>query len=153
MLDFGRHNRGKVQGELRIPPGTCKWTGVYETAAPGQLRQTRRIAADRAYHHYVNGLRRTCLSPTKPVAISVRLFEWKVNAGAEFAVTQPVFDVRQVESFLQRVEAYRIPIVAGIRPLVSLRNPEFLANEVPGVVVPPEVLERMRRVQDRPAGA
>jgi homocysteine S-methyltransferase len=76
-------------------------------------------------------------------------FHWKVDAGAEFAVTQPVFDVRQLESFLKRVEAYRIPIVAGIWPLISLRNAEFLANEVPGVVVPAEVLERMRRAQDK----
>jgi len=76
-------------------------------------------------------------------------FHWKVDAGAEFAVTQPVFDVRQLESFLKRVEAYRIPIVAGIWPLMSLRNAEFLANEVPGVVVPPEVLERMRKAQDK----
>src|SRR5256885_1273958 len=76
-------------------------------------------------------------------------FHWKVDAGAEFAVTQPVFDVRQLESFLKRVEAYRIPIVAGIWPLVSLRNAEFLANEVPGVVVPPEVLERMRQAQEK----
>src|SRR6266516_4444036 len=65
----------------------------------------------------------------------------------EFAVTQPVFDVGQLEGFLKRVEAYRIPIVAGIWPLISLRNAEFLANEVPGVVVPAEVLERMRRAQ------
>ena len=76
-------------------------------------------------------------------------FHWKVDAGAEFAVTQPVFDVRQLESFLKRVEAYRIPIVAGIWPLMSLRNAEFLANEVPGVVVPAEVLERMRKAQDK----
>ena len=76
-------------------------------------------------------------------------FHWKVDAGAEFAVTQPVFDVRQLESFLKRVEDYRIPIVAGIWPLVSLRNAEFLANEVPGVVVPEEVLERMRKAQDK----
>jgi methionine synthase / methylenetetrahydrofolate reductase(NADPH) len=76
-------------------------------------------------------------------------FHWKVDAGAEFAVTQPVFDVRQLESFLKRVETYRIPIVAGIWPLISLRNAEFLANEVPGVVVPAEVLERMRKAQDK----
>ncbi|HXF96406.1 MAG TPA: bifunctional homocysteine S-methyltransferase/methylenetetrahydrofolate reductase [Gemmatimonadales bacterium] len=76
-------------------------------------------------------------------------FHWKVDAGAEFAVTQPVFDVGQLESFLRRVEPYRIPIVAGIWPLVSLRNAEFLANEVPGVVVPAEVLDRMRRAQDK----
>ena len=76
-------------------------------------------------------------------------FHWKVDAGAEFAVTQPVFDPRQLESFLQRVEGYRIPIVAGIWPLLSLRNAEFLANEVPGVSVPDEVLTRMRAAQEK----
>jgi homocysteine S-methyltransferase len=75
-------------------------------------------------------------------------FRWKVEAGAEFAVTQPVFDPAQLESFLRSVAEYRIPIVAGIWPLVSLRNAEFLANEVPGVVVPPEVLDRMRKAQE-----
>jgi homocysteine S-methyltransferase len=68
-----------------------------------------------------------------------------VEAGAEYAVTQPVFDLAQLDRFLQRVESFRIPIVAGIWPLVSLRNAEFLANEVPGISVPDEVLERMRR--------
>ena len=76
-------------------------------------------------------------------------FHWKVDAGAEFAVTQPVFDPRQLEAFLARVESYRIPIVAGIWPLVSLRNAEFLANEVPGVSVPEDVLARMRAAQEK----
>ncbi len=76
-------------------------------------------------------------------------FAWKVDAGAEFAVTQPVFDVRQLELFLQRVEQFKIPVVAGIWPLLSLRNAEFLANEVPGVSVPEEVLARMRKASDR----
>ncbi len=72
-------------------------------------------------------------------------FHWKVDAGAEFAVTQPVFDLEQLDRFLRRVESYRIPIIAGIWPLVSLRNAEFLANEVPGVTIPEAVLERMRQ--------
>jgi len=76
-------------------------------------------------------------------------FAWKVDAGAEFAVTQPVFDVRQLELFLERVEQFKIPVVAGIWPLLSLRNAEFLANEVPGVSVPEEVLARMRKASDR----
>jgi methionine synthase / methylenetetrahydrofolate reductase (NADH) len=76
-------------------------------------------------------------------------FAWKVDAGAEFAVTQPVFDVRQLETFLKRVEQFKIPIVAGIWPLVSLRNAEFLANEVPGVSVPESVLARMRQAGDK----
>ncbi len=74
-------------------------------------------------------------------------FRWKVEAGAEYAITQPVFDVAQLFYFLERIEreGLRIPVVAGIWPLVSARNAEFLANEVPGVVVPEAVLARMRR--------
>jgi methionine synthase / methylenetetrahydrofolate reductase(NADPH) len=79
----------------------------------------------------------------------IRRFAWKVDAGAEFAVTQPIFDLDQLDRFLERVSRFNIPIVAGIWPLVSLRNAEFLANEVPGVSVPAEVLERMRRASLR----
>jgi len=79
----------------------------------------------------------------------VKRFAWKVDAGAEFAITQPVFDARQLEGFLRRIEGFRIPVVAGIWPLVSVRNAEFLANEVPGVSVPDEVVARMRRAQER----
>jgi homocysteine S-methyltransferase len=75
----------------------------------------------------------------------LRRFAWKVEAGAEYAVTQPVFDLAQLDRFLERVAPFRIPIVAGIWPLVSLRNAEFLANEVPGISVPEGVLDRMRR--------
>jgi len=79
----------------------------------------------------------------------LKRFAWKVDAGAEFAVTQPVFDPAQLERFLKRIEGTRIPVIAGIWPLVSLRNAEFLANEVPGVSVPDEVIARMRRASVR----
>jgi len=79
----------------------------------------------------------------------LKRFWWKVDAGAEFAVTQPVFDVSQLETFLERTRDFRIPVVAGIWPLVSLRNAEFLANEVPGVQVPDAVMVRMARAQER----
>jgi homocysteine S-methyltransferase len=75
----------------------------------------------------------------------LKRFAWKVEAGAEFAITQPVFDPDQLERFLERIQGMRIPVIAGIWPLVSLRNAEFLANEVPGVTVPPAVLDRMRQ--------
>ena len=78
----------------------------------------------------------------------LRRFEWKVDAGAEFAITQPVFDAAQLERFLASIEHVRIPVVAGIWPLVSARNAEFLANEVPGVIVPEGVLARMRRASE-----
>jgi methionine synthase I (cobalamin-dependent)/5,10-methylenetetrahydrofolate reductase len=78
----------------------------------------------------------------------------KVEAGAEFCVTQPVFDIRLLQDFLKRIEAFRIPVVAGLWPLVSLRNAEFMHNEVPGASVPAEVMDRMRQAQERgPAAA
>ncbi|HEX7118707.1 MAG TPA: bifunctional homocysteine S-methyltransferase/methylenetetrahydrofolate reductase, partial [Longimicrobiales bacterium] len=81
----------------------------------------------------------------------LRRFYWKVEAGAEYAITQPIFDADQLIAFLEEIDrrGIRIPIVAGIWPLVSARNAEFLANEVPGVVVPPDVVERMRRASGK----
>ncbi|MBX3291766.1 MAG: bifunctional homocysteine S-methyltransferase/methylenetetrahydrofolate reductase [Acidobacteria bacterium] len=78
----------------------------------------------------------------------IRRFEWKVEAGAEYAITQPVFDTEQLRTFLDKIAHVRIPIVAGIWPLVSYRNAEFMHNEVPGVNVTPEILERMRIASD-----
>jgi homocysteine S-methyltransferase len=77
----------------------------------------------------------------------VRRFEYKVEAGAEFAVTQPVFDPEELLTFLRRIEAFRIPIVAGLMPLDSVRHAEYMANEVPGVRVPEAVLDRLRRAE------
>ena len=79
----------------------------------------------------------------------LRRFEWKVEAGAEYAITQPVFDVEQLERFLETIQHVRIPIIAGIWPLVSVRNAEFLANEVPGVSVPDAIIARMRRAGEQ----
>jgi methionine synthase / methylenetetrahydrofolate reductase(NADPH) len=76
----------------------------------------------------------------------IRRFEYKVEAGAEYAVTQPVFDLRLLENFLRRIEHCRIPVVAGIWPLVSVRNAEFMKNEL-RVSVPDAILERMARTQ------
>ena len=77
----------------------------------------------------------------------IRRFEYKVQAGAEFAVTQPVFDVAALAEFLQRTAGVRIPVLASITPLESVRHTEFLANEVPGVRVPDEIVDRMRRAE------
>ncbi|MGH9498190.1 MAG: bifunctional homocysteine S-methyltransferase/methylenetetrahydrofolate reductase [Terriglobales bacterium] len=74
----------------------------------------------------------------------IRRFEYKVEAGAEYAVTQPVFDLALLENFLRRIEHCRIPVVAGIWPLVSVRNAEFMKNEL-RVSVPDSILERMSR--------
>ena len=79
----------------------------------------------------------------------LRRLDWKVKAGAEYAITQPVFDVAQLEHFLARIEQMRLPVVAGIWPLLSYRNAQFMNNEVPGVSVPEEVMERMRIASEK----
>jgi len=75
---------------------------------------------------------------------------WKVDAGADFAITQPVFDPALLERFLERIEreGARVPILAGLWPLSSPRDAEFLNHEVPGIDVPDSVMERMRRAGD-----
>jgi methionine synthase I (cobalamin-dependent)/5,10-methylenetetrahydrofolate reductase len=79
----------------------------------------------------------------------LRRLDWKQKAGAEYAITQPVFDVRQLENFLRRIEHTQLPIVAGIWPLLSYRNAQFMNNEVPGVSVSDDVMERMRIASEK----
>ncbi|MHB1700146.1 MAG: bifunctional homocysteine S-methyltransferase/methylenetetrahydrofolate reductase [Acidobacteriaceae bacterium] len=76
----------------------------------------------------------------------IRRFIFKVEAGAEYAITQPVFDLRLLELFLKRVEQHRIPVIAGIWPLTSLRNAEFMKNDL-RVSMPDEIMARMAAAQ------
>jgi homocysteine S-methyltransferase len=72
----------------------------------------------------------------------------KIDAGAEFIFTQPVFDPRDLEEFFRRVPGLSIPLCVGILPLRSARHAEFLHNEVPGMMVPEAIRARMRRAGD-----
>jgi homocysteine S-methyltransferase len=83
----------------------------------------------------------------------VRRFEYKVEAGAEFAITRPVFDAATFERLYKRIESCGIPVLAGVWPFESLIDAAFMANEVPGVRVPDQVLERMRRADGHEAAA
>jgi homocysteine S-methyltransferase len=85
------------------------------------------------------------VNPSRDLDQELRRLEFKVEAGAEFAVTRPVFDVAAFERFLKRVEPMRLPIIVGIWPFESALNAEFMANEVPGVTVPDAIVERMRK--------
>jgi len=81
----------------------------------------------------------------------LRRFVYKVEAGAEYAITQPVFDLRLLESFLERIKDHRIPVIAGIWPLTSLRNAEFMKNDL-RVSMPEEIMLRMAQA-DTPESA
>jgi methionine synthase I (cobalamin-dependent)/5,10-methylenetetrahydrofolate reductase len=83
----------------------------------------------------------------------LRRFEYKVEAGAEFAITRPVFDAGTFERLYKRIESCGIPLLAGVWPFESVIDAEFMANEVPGVRVPDQVLERMRSAPNAEAAA
>ena len=97
------------------------------------------IGAPTSYHIGVS------VNPTSPnLDEELRRFEYKVEAGAEFVITRPIFDLRRFEHFLQRIEAAKLPVIAGIFPFESARHAEFMANEVPGSHVPDALVDRMR---------
>jgi homocysteine S-methyltransferase len=82
----------------------------------------------------------------------LRRLDWKIEAGAEYLITQPVFDLAILERFMKRISHVALPLVCGIWPLVSYRNAEFMNNEVPGASVPREIMERMRRTTTKEEG-
>jgi methionine synthase / methylenetetrahydrofolate reductase(NADPH) len=93
-------------------------------------------------------------NPTAPdLDEELRRFQYKAEAGAEYAVTEPIFDVAALDTFLPRIEHVRIPVIATVRPFDSLRHAEYLANEVPNLRVPEALIERMRRVDGADAEA
>lgn len=79
----------------------------------------------------------------------MKRFRYKVEAGAEWAITQPVFDINAMWRFLEYIDKHdlRIPIIAGVWPLLSFRNAVFMNNEVPGVVIPDDIMSRMQAVK------
>lgn len=82
----------------------------------------------------------------------IRRLDWKIEAGAEYIVTQPVFDIRILEKAMKRIEYVKLPLLCGIWPLVSYRNAEFMNNEVPGASVPPDIMDRMRKTTTKEEG-
>jgi methionine synthase / methylenetetrahydrofolate reductase(NADPH) len=134
-------------------------TGVYDVDSIGLTNVVSRLnhgvdiggesmSRQTAYHVGV---------AVNPTALSlddeIRRFEFKVEAGAEFAITQPIFDLVAFDAFMKRVEPLGIPIVAGLWPFDSQLNAEFMANELPGVRVPEEHVRRMRAAETADAAS
>lgn len=132
-----------------------KATGVFDADSIGMVGVQRRLNGG----HDLGG---QVIDPPTYAVIGVGLdptaidadreldrFRQKVEAGADFAITQPVFDPDALLRFLDKVQAFGLPILAGVWPLVSYRNASFMRNEVPGVVVPDSVMQRMAAVESR----
>jgi methionine synthase I (cobalamin-dependent)/5,10-methylenetetrahydrofolate reductase len=130
-------------------------TGVFDTDSIGMAAVQQRLnrgidlggqPIDPQTHAVIGvGLDPTSLDRQR----EIDRFRQKVEAGAEFAITQPVFDSEALLRFLDEVQSHEIPLMAGIWPLASLRNATFMQNEVPGVEIPDSVMERMGSAESR----
>ena len=128
-------------------------TGVFDTDSIGMCAVQRRLnrGVDLGGQEIVPGTSAAIGVGLDPTAIDKRQeldrFRQKIESGAEFAITQPVFDQEALLRFLDDIEkelgSTSIPIIAGIWPLANYRNAEFMKNEVPGVLVPDAIMERM----------
>jgi homocysteine S-methyltransferase len=130
-------------------------TGVFDmdSIALTSVVKNLNVGIDIAGNRFSPGLGFTIGVGANPVAADIEReiekFRQKVMAGAEYAITQPVFDVSMLLDFLKEVQDVEIPVIAGIWPFTSLKNAEFLANEVPGVVVPDKLIERMAETKTK----
>ncbi len=133
-------------------------TAVFDVDSIGltALAKDLNMGVDLAGNELPNQLGFTIAVGANPVAYDIEReiarFKQKVEAGAEYAVTQPVFDPKMLKDFIDAVSSHKIPIVAGIWPFTSYKNAEFMANEVPGVVVPDKLLRKMSKAKTREQG-
>ncbi len=151
----GIHNILFITGD---PPKLGNYphaTAVFDTDSIGMVQVQRRLnqgvdLGGQSIDPPTAALIGVGLDPTAlDQARELDRFRQKVESGAEFAITQPVFDPDALLRFLDHVQQYNIPILAGIWPLASLKNATFMKNEVPGVVIPDWVMEKMASVSSR----
>jgi homocysteine S-methyltransferase len=137
------------------PPQMADQVDVYEVDSIGLTNMVNRL------NHGIDVGGKSIGKPTgfvigvgaNPDAINndqeLNRFSYKVQAGAEFALTQPIFDVAVLERFLRRIENSSIPVIAAILPLPNFKTAEFLNYEIPGCSIPDTILERMRQAQSK----
>jgi homocysteine S-methyltransferase len=138
-------------GDYPFPGGLHEVDSIGLTNVVSRLNRGLDLGGERldrqtSYHIGV-AVNPTALDPDE----ELRRLAFKVEAGAEFAITAPVFDLQAFERFVDRAAGFGIPIIAGIWPFDSTLNAEFMANEVPGVLVPEALLRRMARAEGRSA--
>ncbi len=130
-------------------------TGVFDTDSVGATRIQQRMnrGVDLAGKQLPQATSAVMGVGFDPNALDmereVARFFRKVDAGAEFAITQPVFDADVLLRSMDRIESAGIPVIAGIWPLASYRNAYFMKTEVPGVTVPDSIMERMERYEKK----
>lgn len=160
---FGYHALG-LRNVLLVtgdPPKVGKYpnvTGVFDVDSIGLTQVVRRFNAGvdmgaEALPQATAFVHGTGVNPAFPVPqTELERARHKAEAGTEYFITQPVWDADQLERFLDELQLTGVPVILGVWPLASYRNALFLANEVPGVVIPQVVLDRMEAITDKEAG-
>ena len=130
-------------------------TGVWDVKSPGFIRIIKQLNqgvdwAGNSIGRPTNFLVACALNPmAEDFEYELDWYQQKVEAGADFAITQPLFNLEQLDRFFSRVPQPKIPTVVEIMPLQSYRHAEFCANELAGVVIPRELLARMKEAGER----
>ena len=156
---MGVRNLLAVTGELRPSGDYADATAVFDVDSVGLVNAVSRLNRGLDIGGQAIGtptalyLGVTVNPGADDLDSEVSRFEHKVEAGAEYVICRPVFDVQTFERVYRRLELSRLPIVLGLRPLEGVLEAEYLANEVPGVRVPSDVLDRMRRASSEEAAA
>jgi homocysteine S-methyltransferase len=160
---FGYHALG-LRDVLLVtgdPPKVGKYpnvTGVFDVDSIGLTQVVRRFNAGidmgaEALPQSTNFVHGTGVNPAFPVPeTELHRARQKAEAGTEYFITQPVWNADQLERFLDELQKTGVPVILGVWPLASYRNALFLANEVPGVVIPQDVRDRMEKITDKEAG-
>jgi homocysteine S-methyltransferase len=155
---IGLHNILCLTGD---PPKLGNYpdaTAVFDVDAIGLVNIVRRLnhgldVGSNAIGVSTNFTIGVAANPGVPdIEQELRRFAYKVEAGAEYAITQPVFDLRLLENFLERIKEFRIPVIAGIWPLTSLRNAEYMKNDL-RVSMPEEIMLRMAQAESPDAAS
>jgi homocysteine S-methyltransferase len=160
---FGYHALG-LRNVLLVtgdPPKVGKYpdvTGVFDVDSIGLTKVVRRFNGGvdmgaEALPQTTSFVHGTGVNPSFPVPkTELERARQKADAGTEYFITQPVWDADGLERFLDELQKTGVPVILGVWPLASYRNALFLAHEVPGVVIPLAVLDRMERITDKEAG-
>jgi homocysteine S-methyltransferase len=154
---LGLHNLVVVTGDPPKMGDYPRATGVFDLDSVGLLRLIHGLnrGIDPAGRVVGQATGFACACGADPGALDydreLRRLELKKAAGAEWVMTQPVYDPRVLERFLDDTAHLGLPVMVGLLPLASFRNAEFLHNEVPGMQIPSEIRERMRAVEKGPA--
>jgi homocysteine S-methyltransferase len=160
---FGYHALG-LRNVLLVtgdPPKVGKYpnvTGVFDVDSIGLTQVVRRFNGGvdmgaEALPQTTAFVHGTGVNPAFPVPrTELDRARQKAQAGTEYFITQPVWDADQLEGFLDELQKNAVPVILGVWPLASYRNALFLANEVPGVVIPQTILDTMEKITDKEAG-